>query len=107
MADTIVRLSKTYTAHDVSFDKISLRAPVYREIYMDGLGKPMDVTMTASGPLVVTHPQVVDEYLQLLIEEPVSYEMITQLSAVDALKLEKAVCGFFLDMTPSETSPTA
>ncbi|NTF87495.1 phage tail assembly protein [Agrobacterium rhizogenes] len=105
MTQTIVPLSKRYTAHDKTFDKITLREPTYKEIYMDGLGRPQEWQPTSGGGAVmVTYSSVVDEYLQKLVIEP-GYECIGALSAADAMKLERAVCVFFLDM-PASTKPS-
>jgi hypothetical protein len=105
MTQTVVTLSKSYIAHDKTFDKITLREPTYKEIYMDGLGRPQEWQPTnGGGAVLVTYSSVVDEYLQKLVVDP-GYECIGALNAADAMKLERAVCGFFLDMTAS-TKPS-
>lgn len=109
-ADPVI-LSKTYTAHDKTFDRVILREPTYKEIYLDDLGRPRDWQQTATGsPVLVTYPSVVDAYLQRIVVEP-GYECILGLNAVDAQKLEHAVCAFFLDTaalkTPSTSSSSA
>lgn len=96
MENLIVPLSKPYTAGEKTFSSVSLREPTFQEIYMDGLGKPQDWQPTPNGPMMVTYPAVINEYLQRLVVEP-GYESITRLSAVDSLKLGTAICGFFLD----------
>ncbi len=99
MTQKTVQLSKKYTAHDKVFDSVTLREPTYKEIYMDELGRPRDWQRTTDGsPVLVTYSSVVDAYLQRIIVEP-GYECISGLNAIDALKLEHAVCAFFLDTT--------
>ncbi|MBB3608670.1 hypothetical protein [Rhizobium sp. BK602] len=106
MTQTVVPLSKSYTAHDKTFGKITLREPTYKEIYMDGLGKPQDWQPTGNGRAVLlTFPEVVDAYLQKIIVEP-GYECISQLNPVDSLALEREVCGFFLVTTESKKPST-
>ncbi|NTI92281.1 hypothetical protein G6L78_01415 [Agrobacterium rhizogenes] len=105
MSQTVVLLSKSYTAHNKTFNKITLRDPTYKEMYMDGLGKPQEWQPTSGGGGVfVTYSSVVDEYLQKLVVDP-GYECIGGLNPVDSMKLERAVCGFFHDTTAS-TKPS-
>jgi len=94
MADITVPLSKGYTVHDKTFDKIVLREPTYVEICMQGLGRPQEWQKTNTGDMLVTYPQVVDAYVQKTLVSP-DYAMITGLSTADTLKLVDAVCGFF------------
>lgn len=105
MPDTTVKLSRSYTAHGKVFDQVVLREPTYRETHMEGLGKPKEWQATANGPMLVTYPMVVDEYLKRIATEP-TYEHLSGLSAIDAGRLEKAVCDFFIEPTPVETMPT-
>lgn len=102
---TPVPLSRKYTAHDKTFDKVMLRLPTYKEIYMDGLGKPFDFQMTANGPIQVTYAEVVDGYLQQIVIEP-GYDCIAGLEPLDAMALERAVCDFFRISTASKRSRT-
>jgi hypothetical protein len=103
---TVVDLSESYTAHGKSFKTVTLRRPVYREIYQDGLGRPQELQPGPNGkPMVLTYAGTVDAYLQKLIIEP-GYECIGELSAIDAMKLEVAVCDFFRDRTAPKTPPT-
>jgi len=107
MTQTVVTLSKSYTAHDKTFDKITLREPTYREIYMDGIGRPQEWQPSSDGkPVLVTYFSVVDEYLQQIVVEP-GYECIGALNAIDAMKMERAVCGFFQDTTELKTTSTS
>lgn len=105
MAPVAITLSKSYTAHGKTFDTVTVREPTYREIYMDALGKPQEWQPSSGGvPVHVTYPSVVDDYLKRLIVEP-GYECVGELSAADAMALERAVCGFFHDTTAS-TKPS-
>ncbi|RFB95226.1 hypothetical protein B5K11_09745 [Rhizobium leguminosarum bv. trifolii] len=105
MAETIVKLSKSYTAHEKSFDAVTLREPTYSEIFRDGLGRPTDWQPTQHGPMLVKYPEVVDAYLQRICISP-GYESIGALNAIDSLKLEEAVIGFFLERKEPPKSPT-
>ncbi|RAX42401.1 hypothetical protein [Rhizobium tropici] len=102
---TPVPLSRKYKAHDKTFNEVVLRLPTYKEIFMDGLGKPFEFQMTASGPIQVTYPEVIDGYLQQIVIEP-GYEYIAGLEPPDAMALERAVCDFFRISTASKRSRT-
>ncbi|MBY5763635.1 phage tail assembly protein [Rhizobium leguminosarum] len=104
MTETIVKLSKSYTAHEKSFDAVTLREPTYAEIYRDGLGRPSDWQPTQHGPMLVKYPEVVDAYLQRICLSP-GYESIGVLNAVDSLKLEEAVTDFFREKKEPLKSP--
>ncbi|WFS01592.1 phage tail assembly protein [Rhizobium tumorigenes] len=104
MGQTVVKLSKPYTVHETTFSEIALREPTYREIFMEGMGHPVEWQGTPAAPMMVTYPDVVDGYVRKLIVSP-GYEMITGLSSVDALKLERAVCNFFLEWRQSSSTP--
>jgi hypothetical protein len=104
MVSKSVKLSKSYSAHDKTFDAVTLREPTYKEIYIDGLGKPQEWQPAGNGQgILVTYPNVVDEYLQQIVVEP-GYDCIGGLNPIDALKLERAVCDFFTG-TPASTKP--
>jgi hypothetical protein len=105
MTETIVKLSKSYTAHEKTFDAVTLREPTYTEIFRDGLGRPSDWQPTQHGPMLVKYPEVIDDYLQRICLNP-GYESIGALNAVDSLKLEEAVTGFFLERKEPQRSPT-
>ncbi|WP_438752063.1 hypothetical protein [Pararhizobium sp. O133] len=105
MARLIIPLGQTYTVHDKVFSEVVLREPSYKEIFMDGLGRPQDWQPTPDGAVVVTYPSVVDAYLQKIVVEP-GYECLSGLAALDAIKLERAVCGFFREPMGSEKQPT-
>ncbi|MGO7576598.1 phage tail assembly protein [Rhizobium ruizarguesonis] len=104
MSETIVKLSKSYTAHEKSFDAVTLREPTYSEIYRDGLGRPSDWQPTQHGPMLVKYPEVVDAYLQRICLSP-GYESIGALNAIDSLKLEEAVTDFFRERKEPPKSP--
>jgi len=106
MADTIVKLSKSYSAGDKTFDSVALREPTYRDVFVSGLGQPREWQPAKGGTAVrVIFPDVVDSYLQKLITAP-GYEFIGGISAVDGLRLEEAVCDFFTEPKTSETTST-
>lgn len=68
MADKTVPLSKRYEVpgHE-PFDKLVLRAPVYQDIFIDGLGEPAERQPNgAGGFMVVVYHSVVDKYVQRL-----------------------------------------
>lgn len=105
MSQVIVKLSRTYTggAESKAFDSITLREPTFADTHMSGLGKPQELQPGPRGTnMLVSYPDVVDAYAQRLIVEP-GYEYISGISALDALALERAICGFFLHTDPSET----
>ena len=107
MTDVVVPLSKKYAAHDKTFDKVVLREPSYAEIFGEGLGRPQEWQRAGDGTMVmVTYPSVVNEYLTRIVVEP-GYDCILQLKTLDALKLERAVCDFFWDLTASKTPSTS
>lgn len=103
---TIVELTREYSAHGITFNKIALREPTYSEVHMQGIGRPFEYQPSKQGVVAVTYPTVVDEYVQKLIVEP-GYECITGICAADALRLERAVCNFFTEQTTSSKPPTS
>ena len=101
-----VKLTKSYTAASGTvFDTITLREPTYKDVFMDGLGQPREWQPVPGGHALLTYPERVDGYAQRLIQAP-GYEFIASLSAVDALRLEEAICAFFTDRTTPQTSQT-
>ncbi|HXV31858.1 MAG TPA: phage tail assembly protein [Sinorhizobium sp.] len=98
-------LTKSYTVNGKTFDRVTLREPTYKDVYMDGLGQPREWQPVPGGQALLTYPERVDAYLQRLIVEP-GYEYIHPLTAVDALRLEEATCGFFTERTAPSTPPT-
>lgn len=93
----LVSLSKVYDSPVGGFSAVELREPTYKDVFMDGLGRPQEWQPSGGGKaIVVTYASVVDAYLQRLVVAP-GYEYIGRLSAIDALKLEKAVCDFFME----------
>ncbi|MBZ7923107.1 hypothetical protein LAC81_15050 [Ensifer adhaerens] len=108
MADKTVPLSKRYEVpgHE-PFDKLVLRAPVYQDIFIDGLGEPAERQPNgAGGFMVVVYHSVVDKYVQRLLRSP-DYSCITQLEACDALDLQNEIIGFFSKRVASTTSPAS
>lgn len=100
---TIIKLSRTYTAHGKTFDTVELREPTYKDLFMSGLGMPFEWQVSPAGtPMRVSYPQVVDSYISRLAKNP-SAEYLAELVAIDALRLEKALIGFFTE--PAKTSP--
>ena len=103
---TEVQLSKAYTAADGRiFDKITLREPTYKDVFMDGLGQPREWQPVPGGSALITYPERIDAYAQRLIQSP-GYEFISGLTALDALRLEEKICGFFTEPKARETSET-
>lgn len=100
MAETIVKLSRRYEVPGAEpFDSITLREPTYADMFIEALGKPEEWQPTGKGTAIhVTYPAVVDAYLQRLIVAP-GYQAITTIAARDSAKLERAVCGFFRELT--------
>ena len=103
--DVVVSLSRSYDAHGKTFDSVTLREPTYRETHMEGLGRPYDWQSSGDSAMRVVFPVVVDSYLQRIVKAP-GYECIGLISAIDANRLEKAVCDFFREPTPLSTQPT-
>ncbi|MEJ1928857.1 hypothetical protein WDZ92_01100 [Nostoc sp. NIES-2111] len=105
MANISVPLTKRYEKPgDPPFDTIVLREPTYEDIFPSGLGMPMEVQPGPHGSrMVVSYPVTVDAYLQRLVVSP-GYDAVRMLGPLDSIRLEKAVCGFFMDAADS-TSP--
>lgn len=107
MNTTTIKLSRRYEAPGAEpFDTITLREPTYNDLFMSGLGKPFDFQMAKGQPVRVLYPEVVDQYAQRLVKSP-DFGHIGQIAAIDALKLEAAICDFFREPTGSKTSPTS
>lgn len=88
----------------VPFQKVVLREPRYEDIFPSGLGMPMEIQPGPQGSrMVVAYPVTIDAYLQRLVVSP-GYDAVRLVGARDAIRLEKAVCGFFMDAADS-TSP--
>lgn len=108
MAHTEVSLSKFYEMPgSVPFNRIVLREPTYEDIFPSGLGMPMEVQPgPQGGRMIVAYPVTVDAYLQKLVVSP-GYDAVRVLGALDAIRLEKAVCGFFMDAADSSSPQTS
>lgn len=97
MANATVKLSRSYSSPEGSFDSLELREPTYRDRHMDGLGAPAEWQASGGGqPVLLVYPSVVDAYVQRLLVSP-KYEFIGALSASDAGRLERVVLDFFRD----------
>ena len=97
----VVTLTRTYEVFGKSFSTVRLREPTYKEIFMEGLGRPQEWQRTEGGGMVlVSYPPVVASYIERVAVEP-GVESLTQLGAVDALRLERAITDFFRDVTRS------
>jgi hypothetical protein len=105
MAPVTIPLSRRYEVPGkVPFDSVMLREPIYDDIYPSGLGPPMEVQPGPQGSrIVVAYPVTIDAYLQRLAQTP-DYDALRSLNAVDAQRLERAICGFFIEAATS-TSP--
>ncbi|MFM2279656.1 MAG: Rhizobium phage vB RleM [Pseudomonadota bacterium] len=96
-----VTLTRSYEAFGKTFSTVRLREPTYKEIFMEGLGRPQEWQRTEGGGMVlVTYPPVVASYIERVAVEP-GIEALTQLGAVDSMRLERAITDFFRDMTRS------
>jgi hypothetical protein len=100
-----IPLTRSYEAHGKTFDSVTIREPTYAITHIRGLGRPYDFQPSKEGMIAVTYPTVVDEYLQQLVVEP-GYECLSALSAIDALRLERAVCDFFTETKLPSILPT-
>jgi hypothetical protein len=96
MAETIVKLSKQYQAHDKVFDSVCLREPTYTDSHVDGLGVPSEWQPGPNGPVLYIYRTVIAEYITRLAVEPTA-DCLSRLSVVDAMRLEKAVRDFFIE----------
>ncbi|KQV32255.1 hypothetical protein ASC97_01265 [Rhizobium sp. Root1203] len=104
--DKIVELTRSYEADGKRFDTITLREPTYAETHINAIGKPFDYQPAKNGGVLsLTYPHIVDQYVKVLLVEP-TYEDIGQLSAVDSMRLESAVCDFFMEETRWPKPPT-
>ena len=100
-----VDLSKPYSVNGKSFSKITLREPTYQDVYMDGLGQPREWQPVPGGSALLTYPEKIDAYAQRLIVDP-GYEHVAGISALDARRLEEAICDFFTEQKASPKSQT-
>ena len=108
MGDNTVILTKRYDPPGmVPFDRIVLREPTYEDIYPSGLGMPMEVQPGPQGSrIVVAYPVTIDAYLQRIVVSP-GYDAVRLLNAIDAQRLEKAVCSFFMDAADLSSPQTS
>ncbi|CUX23167.1 conserved hypothetical protein [Agrobacterium deltaense Zutra 3/1] len=103
----IVPLSRRYEFPGVEpFDHIKLRVPTFRDTHVAGLGAPQEIQMGPNGlNMLMTYPEVVDGYAQRLVVSP-SYDAACSIEAIDAMALQRAICGFFISTKESEKPPT-
>lgn len=95
----IVTLTRQYEAGGTVFREVKLREPTYKEIFMEGRGRPQEWQRSDGGaPVLITYPNAIASYVEILAVEP-GIESLTRLGAIDSIRLEKAVTGFFLDLT--------
>lgn len=100
-----VPLSRTYSAHEKSFDKVDLRAPVYSD-YM-ALGDVQEWQPGPNGGMVVTYTEVIAAYVERICVFP-GAECIGELSMEDTDAIVDAVKGFFSHRkTKSTGSPNS
>jgi hypothetical protein len=98
-----VKLGRRYTAHDQSFDSVTLREPTFSDIYVDGLGEPEEAQpLPGGGYMVVTNYPVIAQYVERLAIAP-TFECLTQLSPTDSRRVKKAITGFFREEAEKET----
>lgn len=106
MADRDIPLSRKYEFPGIApFDVVKLRAPTYREIFIDGIGEPREVHVVAGQPMVVTHYEAIDRHLMNVCIFP-SYDALSVLEAHDAVEVANKLCDFFLKQEASPKSPT-
>jgi hypothetical protein len=108
MPKVTVKLSQSYSnPHEggVLFDTVELREPRYKDIFMDGLGEPQEYQPNGrGGAVLVTHYETIAKYIDRLAVKPTS-DLLGQVSAIDALRLQKAVLGFFTEQPTPSGSP--
>jgi len=109
MPETIVKLTQSYDEpHNpgIKFDAVTLREPRYNDVFRDGLGAPVEYQPNGSGGvMVITHFNVIDQYIDRLAIKPTS-EALAYISAVDSMRLAKAVTDFFSEPVASNKTPT-
>ncbi len=106
MAETTIKLSRKYEflgGHP--FSEVRIRAPTYKEIFMDGIGEPRETHVVAGQPMVVTHYEAIDRHLMNICQSP-SYDALSVLEAHDAIEVAEAVCDFFMRQPELSTPST-
>jgi hypothetical protein len=100
-----VTLTQSYVVFDKSFDKVRLKSPTYKHIYVEGLGAPVEWQPVAGGgQMIITNYEAIAKYLDRIAVEPTS-ESLNDLSPIDARRLETAVTDFFRE--PKKESSSA
>ena len=108
MPDTVVTLSRRYEHpfDHTFFDTVVLREPRYVDVFADGMGPPVEYQPNGSGgAMIVTHFNIIDDYITRLAIKP-GREVLGELSAIDTMRLAKAVTDFFTEPAASSTMPT-
>ncbi|WP_421361639.1 hypothetical protein [Agrobacterium rosae] len=107
MTSVTVDLTREYSVSDVKFKSVTLREPTYADVFMSGLGEPRELQPVAGGGVAfLVYPERIDGYLLRLASNP-GYEYLHGISAVDALRVQNAICGFFREKPDVSTSQTS
>ncbi|MBP2560850.1 hypothetical protein J2857_003619 [Neorhizobium galegae] len=106
MVDKVVTLTRTYSAGGATFSSVTLREPTYNEIFMSGIGEPQEWQPVPGGQALLTYPERVDAYMQILVRQP-GYEYLSGLGTIDAIRLKAAVCDFFIGDPMRSSSQTS
>lgn len=96
MSEKTIPLSRRYEVPgEPPFESIVLREPTYHDIFMSGLGRPVEWQPSKTGDFVrIVYPEVIDAYVVRLLKAP-AYGAVAGLEAADALLLAEEICGFF------------
>lgn len=96
VAEKTIQLSKRYEIPgETPFDVLVLREPTYNDIFMSGLGRPVEWQPSKTGDFVrIVYSDIIDAYVVRLLKAP-TYGAIAGLEAADALLLAEEICGFF------------
>lgn len=96
----VVTLTRSYDdGFGGRFDKVRLREPTYKEIFMSGLGRPFEWQPGKEGSIYVSFPDVIAKYVERIAVAPEHPAALSTLGTVDSLRLERAVLGFFTGST--------
>lgn len=98
MDDVTIPLSRTYSAHDRTFDAVTLRAPLGKD--HDAIGDISEVQFHSGRPVILHHEDRIVAYRARLLKTgeglPTDADL-SELALVDALAIKDAVRGFFTD----------
>lgn len=88
-----IRLTRSYTVHDVTFDSVTLRAPKLKDILV--IGTPVEWQPVQKGDMMyVEYLDRIDAYVERLAETP-RYDALQDLALPDALQIKRAITDFF------------